>query len=162
MAGKADRGICAAAAAIWFRAIRRSAIACRSTRSPGPEADYPYVHAPDPTQAFPALPAHSEMHAQFAISRSLGLPAVSAAVSGERFAEKALERVDDALAHGADGGNESPPRAGESASLVTRTSLSAQARNGVLYIFMPPTETLEDYLELIAAVKLPPRPSLRR
>jgi uncharacterized protein (DUF2126 family) len=57
------------------------------------------------------------------------------------------------LPHGADGGNESPPRAGESASLVTRTSLSAQARNGVLYIFMPPTETLEDYLELIAAVE---------
>ncbi|NMQ27756.1 transglutaminase family protein [Candidatus Accumulibacter phosphatis] len=117
------------------------------------KADYPYVHAPDPTQAFPALPAHSEMHAQFAISRSLGLPAVSAAVSGEHFAEKALERVDEALAHGAGDGNESPPRAGESASLVTRTSLSAQARKGVLYIFMPPTETLEDYLELITAVE---------
>jgi uncharacterized protein (DUF2126 family) len=73
-------------------------------------------------------------------------------MSGERFAERALERVDEALAHGAERGNESPPRAGESAA-VTRTSISAQARNGVLYIFMPPTETLEDYLELVAAVE---------
>jgi uncharacterized protein (DUF2126 family) len=31
--------------------------------------------------------------------------------------------------------------------------LSAQARNGVLYIFMPPTQSLDDYVELAAAVE---------
>ena len=34
-----------------------------------------------------------------------------------------------------------------------RTSMCAEERDGVLYVFMPPTYTLEDYLELIAAVE---------
>src|ERR1700761_6402224 len=36
---------------------------------------------------------------------------------------------------------------------VVRTSLCAQVRNGVLYVFMPPARTLEDYLRLVAAVE---------
>jgi uncharacterized protein (DUF2126 family)/transglutaminase-like putative cysteine protease len=39
------------------------------------------------------------------------------------------------------------------ASEVVRTSLCTQVRNGVLYVFMPPTRTLEDYLQLVAAVE---------
>ena len=41
----------------------------------------------------------------------------------------------------------------ESASWITRTALCAEARNGVLYVFMPPLQHLEDYLELLAAVE---------
>ncbi len=41
----------------------------------------------------------------------------------------------------------------EAATEVIRTSLCAQQRNGVLYVFMPPTRTLEDYLHIIAAVE---------
>jgi uncharacterized protein (DUF2126 family)/transglutaminase-like putative cysteine protease len=40
------------------------------------------------------------------------------------------------------------------ATAVVRTSLCAQMRNGVLYVFMPPTRTLEDYLRLVAAVEI--------
>ena len=36
---------------------------------------------------------------------------------------------------------------------VVRTSLCAQQRNGVLYVFMPPTRSLEDYLQLVGAVE---------
>jgi uncharacterized protein (DUF2126 family)/transglutaminase-like putative cysteine protease len=36
---------------------------------------------------------------------------------------------------------------------VIRTSLCAQQRGGVLYVFMPPTRTLEDYLEMVAAIE---------
>ena len=32
--------------------------------------------------------------------------------------------------------------------------MCAQARNGVLYIFMPPTRVLEDYLELVTAIEV--------
>jgi uncharacterized protein (DUF2126 family)/transglutaminase-like putative cysteine protease len=44
--------------------------------------------------------------------------------------------------------SEAPPPAE-----VVRTSLCAQTRNGVLYVFMPPTQTLEDYLQLLGAVE---------
>jgi uncharacterized protein (DUF2126 family) len=42
---------------------------------------------------------------------------------------------------------------GDSAAEVIRTSLCAQARNGVLYVFMPPTHTLDDYLQIVAVVE---------
>ena len=41
----------------------------------------------------------------------------------------------------------------ESAAWITRTAICAEPRNGVLYIFMPPAGTLEDYLALVAAVE---------
>jgi uncharacterized protein (DUF2126 family) len=41
----------------------------------------------------------------------------------------------------------------ESAAGIVRTSMCAQPRNGVLYIFMPPVRELEHYVELVAAVE---------
>jgi uncharacterized protein (DUF2126 family) len=46
-----------------------------------------------------------------------------------------------------------PARSPPAAADVARTAISAEPRNGVLHIFMPPTQSLEDYLELIAAVE---------
>jgi uncharacterized protein (DUF2126 family) len=42
----------------------------------------------------------------------------------------------------------------ESAGWVTRLAMCAEPRDGRLYIFMPPTQTLDDYLEIVAAVEL--------
>ena len=87
--------------------------------------DYPFIHAPDPSRMFPALPPHTEIRRQVR----------------ERDAASSALLVD------------APPGRHESAASLTRTSMCAQARGGVLYLFMPPTRELDDYLELIAAVE---------
>ena len=89
------------------------------------KSDYPYTHAPDPMQTFQPLPAHAELRGQHGSGSGINVAAVQ-------------ERM---------------PLRNESAVGVTRTAISAQARNGVLYIFMPPTDALDDYLELVAAVE---------
>src|SRR5678816_2183304 len=48
---------------------------------------------------------------------------------------------------------ERAPQKHESATSITRTALCAESRNGVLYLFMPPLRSLEDYLELVAAIE---------
>jgi len=45
------------------------------------------------------------------------------------------------------------PQLRESAGWITRTAMCAEARNGTLYIFMPPAARLEEYLELVAAIE---------
>jgi uncharacterized protein (DUF2126 family) len=87
--------------------------------------DYPFIHAPDPSRSFPALMPHTEIRRQ----------------TRERDASRSPVVMG------------TPPAAQESALTLTRTSMCAQARNGVLYIFMPPARELEHYLELIAAVE---------
>lgn len=88
--------------------------------------DFPHVHAPDPNQDFAALALHGDLL-------------------------RRRERM------GGKGGNSSMPTpvsVPEPVELaVVRTSLCAEARDGVLYVFMPPTERLEDYLEMVAAVE---------
>ncbi len=45
------------------------------------------------------------------------------------------------------------PKLDESADWLTRTALCAEAREGRLYLFMPPLERLEDYLELVSVIE---------
>ena len=95
------------------------------------KADYPYINPPDPTQAFAPLRSHAEIQRQ----PDAETPADSGAAL---FAGTSFERW---------------PQSKESAGWITRTAISAQARNGILYVFMPPTGALDDYLELVAAVE---------
>ena len=46
-----------------------------------------------------------------------------------------------------------PPEKGESASWITRPAICTQARDGKLYIFMPPVQFLSDYLDLVTAIE---------
>jgi uncharacterized protein (DUF2126 family) len=45
------------------------------------------------------------------------------------------------------------PKPGQSASWVVRTALCVEPRDGRLHVFMPPTQTTEDYIELLTAVE---------
>jgi uncharacterized protein (DUF2126 family) len=100
-------------------------------------ADYPFIFPPDPTQPLPPLAPPGQMRFQLVAGKpadrtALGLDSGGAAQ----------------LAH-----SERIPGKHESAAWISRTAICAEARNGVLYIFMPPTAALEDYLELVAAVE---------
>jgi uncharacterized protein (DUF2126 family)/transglutaminase-like putative cysteine protease len=88
------------------------------------KGDYPFIHTPDPSRSFPSLLPHAQIRRQIR-----GQP------------ERALSPL------------EAPPAQGESAASLTRTSMCAETRNGVLYIFMPPARELEHYLGLVAAVE---------
>ena len=100
--------------------------------------DYPYIHAPDPSRTFPALLPHAQIRRQFRERDARDVPATARAVEAP---------VVGAPVVGA------PPSAKQSAAEIVRTSMCAEPRNGVLYIFMPPTRELEHYVELIAAVE---------
>ncbi|WP_018990796.1 transglutaminase family protein [Aromatoleum toluclasticum] len=92
--------------------------------------DYPYLHQPDPTQVFPPLATHAELRRQL-----WDRPARTGVGEG---AAAAAMRV---------------PGKHESATEITRTAMCAQPREGTLYIFMPPTGALDDYLAIVAAVE---------
>ncbi|MBV8804416.1 MAG: transglutaminase family protein, partial [Sinobacteraceae bacterium] len=103
-----------------------------------PPGDRAYIHQPDPTQTFPTLAQYAQIRQQ--LRDSAADPA-----AGAHDTARARDRrgVDPTRA----------PSPQESADWITRTALCAEARNGVLYLFMPPTERLEDYLELVAAIE---------
>jgi len=109
--------------------------------------DFPHVYPPDPNQSFEALakPALEDRtrdrqqngrRTDAAIARAAGTDAAHAAAAG--------------------GGSEPagvPAPALRPPESTVRTSMCAEERDGVLYVFMPPTQCLEDYLELIGAVE---------
>jgi uncharacterized protein (DUF2126 family)/transglutaminase-like putative cysteine protease len=88
------------------------------------KGDHPYIHPPDPSRSFSALLPHAEIRRQIrGLERARALPEAQ------------------------------PPLPQESAADLTRTSMCAEVRNGVLYVFMPPARELEHYVELVAAVE---------
>jgi uncharacterized protein (DUF2126 family)/transglutaminase-like putative cysteine protease len=99
--------------------------------------DFPHVYPADPTDEFDELPAHGEL---------VEKAAAAAACDESDVLETSWSTEGTSAASEA-------AVAAEKAKPVIRTSLCVQERNGVLYVFMPPTRTLEDYLEIVAAVE---------
>ncbi len=114
------------------------------------EKDYPWTIPADPTRDLPALVADS----------------------GRRIAmqRRAVERENAAPDHYGlrDPGRLNPPgkqpaaapdslerrpAAQESASWITRSALCLEPRHGRLHVFLPPVDTSEDFLDLIACIE---------
>lgn len=92
--------------------------------------DFPFVIPPDPSRPVLKLPSADDLKKQL-------LPIDGGvAVSGH------VTTSDDAT-----------PAAGESADNIARRALCAEARDGILYLFMPPTDEVDDYIALVAAIE---------
>lgn len=100
-----------------------------------PPAQYPYHYVTDPSIEVGDLPDYHEELEKRApeTDRSRAQPVSEAqgAEPGQEIVEQVLDTV---------GG-------------VVRTALSVEPRDGRLCVFMPPTESVDDYLELVAAAE---------
>ncbi len=112
--------------------------------------EYPWVHAPDPMQQFAPLPTYQRIVAQLPGETDAGS---AAPASGERIDGTASSAATSDEAASASAMFEPPPAMFESAATIARTAMCAEPRDGRLHVFMPPMHTLEDYLELLAAVE---------
>jgi uncharacterized protein (DUF2126 family) len=127
------------------------------------DTDLPWVYPPDQTQSFAALPPYRRLRfGERAGSEGTGDsrggagPVASNGTNGT-FAGRSRAALAAENGHGVSSTSVTPnlpaPARFESAASVTRTAMSAEPRNGRLYIFMPPATALEDYLELVCAIE---------
>jgi len=110
------------------------------------ESDYPYINELDPTAERPPLPPPEELRQRY---RRIDTPARRKAAEQRRLELSPEEVKKEAL-------RQDPtrvPEVGESAPWIVRTAICVEPRGGKLHIFMPPVATLEDYLELVAAIE---------
>ena len=126
------------------------------------EGEYPYQHAHDPFGPAAPLRSAASLRAQiashaigggFAEGGTIAVQALGVrGASGDDVGRRSP--VDGAAWHaqGLEEGKRYPERF-ESAHWVTRTALCVEARQGVMYVFMPPLAQLDDYLELLAAIE---------
>ncbi|MCB1938797.1 MAG: transglutaminase family protein [Rhodocyclaceae bacterium] len=117
------------------------------------KGDYPHVYPPDLNQTATPLRSYLQLRAPViskaiaALGDPTGASVLGAAADGEAGDGDAKGDGDrSARAQRA-------PFHGESANWLTRMAMCAEPRDGRLYVFMPPTHTLNDYLELVGAVE---------
>jgi uncharacterized protein (DUF2126 family)/transglutaminase-like putative cysteine protease len=110
------------------------------------KSDYPYTSEPDPMAPPATLPAYADIRRQLRDleERPLAPASVAPAVPAARGRARAFDGIVAPA---------STPGYLQSATEITRTAMCAEPRDGTLYIFMPPADRLEDYLELVAAIE---------
>ncbi|HWD19332.1 MAG TPA: transglutaminase family protein [Verrucomicrobiae bacterium] len=101
------------------------------------QSDYPYIYEQDPTEPRHPLPPRPEKDLQRFFPASW-VAARRPLITPQKIAAEPTAP---------------PPARGESAASIVRTALCVEPRQGRLHIFMPPVRTLEDYLDLTAAIE---------
>jgi uncharacterized protein (DUF2126 family) len=112
------------------------------------QSEYPYLFEQDPFED------RTPLRDRNAMSRQMRIAGAPAAMNPQGFGEQVLEAgpSGDRLRRRTRPSG-LPPTRGESAPWIIRTALCTEVRNGVLRVFMPPQQYLDDYLELVAAVE---------
>jgi uncharacterized protein (DUF2126 family) len=108
-------------------------------------SDYPYVNEPDAETATDPLASYAALRGRVSGQAAVRMQLRPSGSAGGRAAEgkgRAWEKPTDTV-----------PGFKESAGWITRLAMCAEPRDGKLYIFMPPANTLDDYLEIVAAVE---------
>ena len=112
------------------------------------EAEYPFIIPADPTQSWGELPPRAPIM-QIALSRS---EASSLVHDSERF--PATQGSRSWVGQPADQPEcEIPPTPQESAKDIIRTAICFEPRDGRLHIFLPPLESTEEFLDLVACLE---------
>ncbi|MDX1948310.1 MAG: transglutaminase family protein, partial [Pirellulaceae bacterium] len=88
----------------------------------------------DPLERLPPLPPHPEYMSRALASRLASAPSRAPLLQPRVAAAEPVE-------------------VGQSQPGIVRTAMCIEPRGGILYIFMPPTGQLEDYLDLVAAIE---------
>ena len=112
--------------------------------------DFPWITHPDPLLELPPLPPRTDRIGQRFLPGG-ELPGKSGFGSGQRrqhLDEQAPDSPEDD-----EDASLCPPGPGQSAASITRTALCIEPRHGRLHLFMPPTETTEEYLDLVSAIE---------
>ena len=140
------------------------------------QEDYPCLVEQDPWADRTALPAHDALAARYTSGPAPYLAGASPPHEVARKFQSAGDRAAVVSAGGATGASPAEPASlsqapvpHQSAHWITRTALCVEVRDprrasgpkveaagekaGVLYIFMPPLEQLEHYLDLLAAIE---------
>ncbi len=119
------------------------------------EMDFPWLLQTDPSQPkLPELPKEFPYRQQFV--RSAGLRPAATPKSNQVLGDFGSQSKGEAAAAHRTALHDDPnrrPAVGQSAPWIIRTALCVEPRDGRLHLFMPPVETTEDYLDLIAGIE---------
>ena len=123
------------------------------------EKDYPWTLQQDPSAQLPELPREFPYRAKPETSgqrflRAGGTPTPAGYGPGQRAQRLGKLEIEPELPElKKEFDPNRRPVQGESAPWIVRTALCVEPRDGRLHVFMPPVETTEDYLDLIAGIE---------